>query len=268
MREIRLIASDLDGTLLLNGAQKLEPDTCDLIRRLQEKGVRFMASSGRQYDNLLRLFSPVRDDIVYLCQNGASACADGRILFTEQIDPELAVRIVKDIRGFPHLEAFVSQFDCCYVDDENDAFFHHVRDVVGMRVKQVPDIYPYVRNCSKISIFEEAGLSDIPYWQKRYGEYVTVVTGGAQWLDIMPKGVNKGTALKRILDYLGICAEEVMVFGDNLNDLEIMDMAGCSATVTSGVPEVLAAADTVCETVEDALRKILAGKTCIEDWKR
>ncbi|MCI6794648.1 MAG: HAD hydrolase family protein, partial [Lachnospiraceae bacterium] len=53
MSRIKLIASDLDGTLLLNGAQKLQPQTCGLIRRLkEEKGILFLAASGRQVDNL------------------------------------------------------------------------------------------------------------------------------------------------------------------------------------------------------------------------
>ena len=59
-RKIKLVASDLDGTLLLNGAQSLQPGTCQLIHRLCQKGVIFLAASGRQYANLQRLFAPVR----------------------------------------------------------------------------------------------------------------------------------------------------------------------------------------------------------------
>lgn len=54
---IKLIASDLDGTLLHNGAQKLTPRAIELIHELTQKGVHFVAASGRQYDNERRLFS-------------------------------------------------------------------------------------------------------------------------------------------------------------------------------------------------------------------
>ena len=65
---IKLIASDLDGTLLLNGAQSLREETCRLIHRLYtEKGIRFVSASGRQYDNQRRLFAPVADEIAYIC---------------------------------------------------------------------------------------------------------------------------------------------------------------------------------------------------------
>ena len=56
---IKLIASDLDGTLLHNGAQKLTPRAIELIHELTQKGVHFVAASGRQYPALARLFEPV-----------------------------------------------------------------------------------------------------------------------------------------------------------------------------------------------------------------
>ena len=52
---IKLIASDLDGTLLHNGAQELSPYTIDLVHRITEKGIHFVAASGRQYDNTRQL---------------------------------------------------------------------------------------------------------------------------------------------------------------------------------------------------------------------
>lgn len=56
---IKLIASDLDGTLLKNGAQEPNPRIYDIIKRLKEKGIRFTAASGRQHYNLRLLFEPV-----------------------------------------------------------------------------------------------------------------------------------------------------------------------------------------------------------------
>ena len=56
---IRLIASDLDGTLLQNGAQVLSPEIFKLIPALKKKGIHFIAASGRQYANLRRLFAPL-----------------------------------------------------------------------------------------------------------------------------------------------------------------------------------------------------------------
>lgn len=68
---IKYIASDLDGTLLQNGAQKPDNETLELIRRLTEAGIHFIAASGRQYINMYRMFGPVQDMISYVSENGA-----------------------------------------------------------------------------------------------------------------------------------------------------------------------------------------------------
>ena len=68
---IKLIASDLDGTLLHNGAQELSPYTIDVIRRITQKGIHFIAASGRQSDNERRLFAGIEDEISYIAENGS-----------------------------------------------------------------------------------------------------------------------------------------------------------------------------------------------------
>ena len=80
IRMIKLIASDLDGTLLQNGAQELTPRAVSLVRKLTEKGIYFVAASGRQYANERRLFAPVRDDISYIAENGSVCIHKGKVI--------------------------------------------------------------------------------------------------------------------------------------------------------------------------------------------
>ena len=74
---IRLIATDLDGTLL-------EPDgtlpdgTYETVEKLTRRGVLFTACSGRQYANLRRLFAPVARHMAFICENGALCLYGGR----------------------------------------------------------------------------------------------------------------------------------------------------------------------------------------------
>ena len=86
---IKLIASDLDGTLLHGGEQSLSPRTLNLIRRLTEKGIRFIAASGRQYANERRLFAPIRDEISYIAENGSLCICQGKrsALCPQRADP-------------------------------------------------------------------------------------------------------------------------------------------------------------------------------------
>ena len=94
---IKLIASDLDGTLLQNGAQELTPRALDLIHRLTEKGIHFTAASGRQYANERRLFAPIRDEISYIAENGSLCICQGKVISRGIIPDDLAFRILSRI---------------------------------------------------------------------------------------------------------------------------------------------------------------------------
>ena len=79
---VKLIASDLDGTLLQNGAHDVNPIVFDQIRILKEHGILFAAASGRQYLNLRRLFTPVQNDIAYIMKRPFPKGLSNRILLT------------------------------------------------------------------------------------------------------------------------------------------------------------------------------------------
>ena len=68
---IKLIASDLDGTLLQNDAQALTPRAIDLISKLCDAGIHFVSASGRQYDNQKRVFDPLKNRISFIAENGS-----------------------------------------------------------------------------------------------------------------------------------------------------------------------------------------------------
>lgn len=260
MSKIKLIASDLDGTLLLNGAQSLGPDTCSLIRRLREAGILFFAASGRQYPNLRRLFAPVQEDIGYLCENGCTAYWQGRLLFRERMDRALGQEILTAILQKDGAEALLSGEMTSYLQPKDMAYVRHMREVVRNDVTLVPDLLDTQEEYMKISVCEPAGLQDAAWWQERFGSRCTVVTSGNIWLDMMPKGVNKGTALRRVLDALGIPAEACMAIGDNDNDREMLELCGFPASVRSARPQIRALARYEDDTVEQLFRRILAGE--------
>lgn len=95
---IKLIASDLDGTLLQNEAQELTPRAIDLISQLTQKGIHFVAASGRQYDNERRVFHALKDDISYIAENGSVCIHNGEVISRSTIDPELCSRILNEIK--------------------------------------------------------------------------------------------------------------------------------------------------------------------------
>ena len=63
---IKLIASDIDGTILPEGTDLVNPELYDVIRALKKKGIRFAAASGRQYESMHHVFAPVEEDIYFI----------------------------------------------------------------------------------------------------------------------------------------------------------------------------------------------------------
>ena len=119
---IKLIASDLDGTLLHNGAQELSPKTIELVHEITKKGIHFIAASGRQYDNERRLFAPVKDEISYIAENGSLCVHHGKVISRGTIDDELAYSIMRDIKKNPDYEIVVSREDTCLIENNNPKF--------------------------------------------------------------------------------------------------------------------------------------------------
>ena len=82
---IRLIASDLDATLL-DGQSQLPPDFAETVRALVERGIRFAAASGRPIYTLEEMFAPLRDDIIFVGDNGGAICWKGENLYVSEMD--------------------------------------------------------------------------------------------------------------------------------------------------------------------------------------
>lgn len=260
MSGIKLIACDLDGTLLLNGAQSLQENTCELIQRLHNSGVLFFAASGRQYTNLRRLFLPIADQIGYLCENGCISFYRGTQLHKERMDRDLGQELIRTIMDADATEVLLSGVMVSYLQPKSMRYFYHMRDVVKNDVVLVPDILSTPEEYMKISAYEEGGIRDDSFWQDRFGERCTVVTGGNDWLDMMPLHVNKATALNHILATLDISPQECMAIGDNDNDndKEMLSLVGHPVAMTSAKPSVRALARYETDTVEHLLEELLS----------
>ena len=94
---IKLVASDLDGTLLMKGAQSLPEDIFPLIRQLKDLGILFIAASGRQYANMKKMFAPVADDMAFICENGGLAVYHEKVRYQNYFDQNLVREIAECI---------------------------------------------------------------------------------------------------------------------------------------------------------------------------
>ena len=134
---IKLVASDLDGTLLRNGAQRFQPELFDLIHRLKELGVFFVAASGRQFPIMQRMFAPVKEEIGYVCENGALTYTDGEFLYKDTLSDTLAKEIIQEIWEKEGAEMTMSGVRTYYVRPKTEEFRSLIRDFLKITYKEV-----------------------------------------------------------------------------------------------------------------------------------
>lgn len=258
---IKLIASDLDGTLLQNGAQELTPRAIRLIREITQRGIHFVAASGRQYDNERRIFDEIKDDISYIAENGSLCIHQGEVISRGIIPDGLARRILDEIKKRPGFEIVVSRQDACYIEDNDPEFVDHIVNVMHNTTKIVDDVQNVEGPILKIAIANMTSqdlLEYLKHLQEMFASEIKVVTSGHVWIDFIVPDCNKGTALKQLMDLFQVIPEECIAFGDQYNDVEMLELAGKSYAMENSAPGIAEHADCVTASVEDVLEEILA----------
>lgn len=259
---IRLIASDMDGTLLDEHGE-VPPETYDLILALREKGVHFAASSGRRFDRLCQFFAPVRDKMDFVAANGAQVYVDGELVDREVFSHLGIRRLAKTVGKFESLHMALFDDEKSFLLDDEDKFVREIdKDLPNAeRIWYLPG--PDV-SILKISIFCEDGhVMDYAYALSReLSDEFLFAPSGTHWIDALQRGVNKATGIEQVMAHHGITRDEVMAFGDSMNDYEIIRFVGTGCAMANGRPALKAVANRVIgynydQAVQGEMRKLL-----------
>lgn len=236
---IKLIVSDVDGTLVPDGTPLVPEELFDVILKLRERGIQFAIASGRPWASVEGTFEPVKKKIFYIANNGAYLGCHGRSLFVNPIEPELVRELIQTIRLHPDLNVIVACQDGDYMDSKDDALYRWMVEGYKFNITRVEDLLEVKDPCVKVSVYREQGAesatADI---RAAFQDRMQVTTAGDMWVDFMAKGVNKGQAVKLLQDILEITPEETMAFGDQLNDIEMLKQAYYSFAVANAREEV------------------------------
>ena len=258
-KTIKLIASDLDGTLLLHGQTKCNPKLFPLIEALTEKGVYFMPASGRQYPSLQRLFSPVKDKIMYLCENGALVMHLDQVLMKRQFADDLALHICHAVMEHKDCEVLISGERTSYIIPKDNSFTTYIRDDIGNNISVIDKPEQIEEPIMKVSYYTPADKRDkaTEDFKREFKDSCLIVTSGNRWVDFAPLGTSKGAALKVIGEKLGIRPEEMVAFGDNENDRTMLEFVGHPYLMEECNPTMRDVKAKTCHSVEDSLQEIL-----------
>ncbi len=249
---IKLVASDIDGTLLPEGTDKINPEIFEIIRALKEKGIMFAAASGRQYASMRYVFEPVADDIIFIAENGSNVMCRGQNMSSSFIDRELAEELLKCLRAQENTDIILSTPETLYFETPKPEFRAFLEEGYHNRVEHVEDLLPYCSRTNKLAVYRKNGIDELEeHLQEKFGERLNVAVSGSVWIDFMNFSVDKGQALATIQKLMNIRVEETMAFGDNCNDIGMLRQAGESYAVANAHPQLKEAAKHIAPPQEE-----------------
>ena len=260
---IRLIACDIDGTLIPYGQTALPPELFPLIRRLRDRGILFCPASGRQYHSLRTLFAPVADEVCFLCENGAVVYGVG----TEETAPILSQTPMPREQALALARAIVAREDCrvlisggntSYVCRCDEALRRDLEDRLHNRVREVAEPGEVRETIIKVSAHCPAGTGAVAEaLAEPFSQWFSMAVAGPDWLDFTL--ADKGVGMRGLCGALQIAPAEVLAFGDNWNDESMLAMAGHPVLMETGPAELRARFPRHCASVVEELRKLEGG---------
>lgn len=242
---IKFIAADLDGTLL-NSQSQLPEGFFELVEKMHSLGIAFAAASGRQYYGVERLFEPVRDKMLFIAENGGIAFEKGELAYSLPMPDEDVRKMTREAEKLydKGVRVLLSGEKCAYVSDSDEDFLEKSY-LYCERIESLADLtrFPEDDHIIKIALFD-LNAEELTYpYMRRFGDDYNVILSNTCWVDIVGKNVNKGDAVERLMKRLGAGFDEAMVFGDYMNDLEMMSRCKYSFAMANAHPELKKAAN-------------------------
>jgi len=240
---LKLVAVDMDGTLL-NDAKEMPKKTFEVIDRLHAKGITFAVASGRDHLSLQHLYDEIKDEIVFVAGNGSIIIDKGKVIFADTMDLDGVHEIVEVINNIPNLKITLCGLEAAYMFEENiisDLPLKLVESHFPIRkvIKNLTEL-PADEEIIQVAIFDPSFNSkeNINSKLKHLEDQYHITISGSEWVDIMNIGVNKGVGIKKLQEILNATPKETMVFGDELNDYEMMQQAYYSYAMANAVAKI------------------------------
>jgi len=247
---IRLIAVDMDGTLLDNN-HKINPEFWEIFKKLKAKNIIFTCASGRQYYSLIKTFDSIKDDIYFIAENGGFVASQDKILHINTLERKRTFEFIDIARKIDSVNIVLCGKNSAYVESNDPKFLDEVKpyyeklEIVNS-LEEVEDDFLKIALCD----FKNSEKNSYKIFKKFEDEYKITVSGKL-WLDISNIDTNKGTAMKKLQEILGITYDETLVFGDYLNDIELLESGYHSYAMENAHPKLKEVARNIAKSNEE-----------------
>ena len=277
MRKIKLVALDLDGTLV-NTEKKVPEGNYQVLKQCEKAGIQIVPATGRAVGGIPPMIRELPGANYAITTNGAviADLKNNRIIKNCGLSNEMVLRILNIAKKYhaasdPYVNgrgitepASIDHMDEFGLNPAMQQLVRDARDVV-------PNVMEYMKttgaNAEKINIFM-ADLDEKEILRKELMAIPELSISSSMYnnLEVNAKGADKGSALLWLADYLEIAREETMSFGDGENDIPMIKAAGLGVAMGNALDTVKAAADTVTLTNDEngvaaAIRKYIFGSS-------
>lgn len=260
----KVLVLDIDGTLT-NSRKEISPATKAGIINIMERGHKVILASGRPTPGMQRYEKELELEKYggYLLSfNGARIveCRTGEIVYQRTLPLAL----------LPSFYGFAKRNGCglvTYLGEEvisafaPDQYVELEARINGMPIRQVDKFLDFVdfdiNKCLMTAEPEKAAVLETELREK-YGAVASIYRSEPFFIEIMPKNVDKGSSLDKMLETIGMTKEDAICCGDGFNDVSMIQYAGVGVAMGNAQPAVKEAADYITKTNdEDGLVQVI-----------
>ena len=260
----KLIVMDMDGTLT-NSKKEISEETRTALIEAQKLGASIVLASGRPTPGLYReakILEMDRFKGYLLSYNGAHVCdyPNQQVIYNKTIDKKYILPIINNAKAL-NLGIMVNKGEYVVVDDSHTYQLEYEAHATNMKTMVVDDLRTFVDfepNKFLISAPPEYLKMQFADFNLPFGDRLSIYTSAPFYIEVVSNGIDKGKALAGIAERLGIQREEIIAFGDEMNDLTMLQYAGHGVAMGNAVkPIKLIANEITASNDEDGIAKSL-----------
>ncbi|MBC7000638.1 HAD family hydrolase [Cytophaga sp. FL35] len=262
LSSIKMVVTDMDGTLL-NSNHEVSKEFFRLFEQLKERGIIFVAASGRQYHSIIDKLYPIKDDIIVIAENGGFAKQKDEVLVSTPLSQDSKQEVLKILESVENIHPVLCGSQKAYIRNDSTEFEDKLKEYYT-EYELLENLSDFNGEILKIAIYHHVSSEKYiyPFVSHLEGK-LKVKVSGENWVDVSSPNAHKGFALKKVQEMNDVKPHETMVFGDYNNDLEMLALADFSFAMENAHPNVLQAANYKTANndnlgVERILQKLLA----------
>lgn len=236
--DIKIIATDMDGTLLDPQGQLDLPRLEKILDQLDQRGIRFVIATGNEIHRMRQLLGHLAERVVLVVANGARIFENNELLQAQTWDEDMVDKALAHFKGRECQDQFVVTAMNGGFVKEGTVFTELDKFMTPEMIKKLyqrmnfvdefdSNLFGGVLKMSMV-VGEERSDSVLQEINDLFDGHVRAVSSGYGCIDILQDGIHKAWGLVELLKRWNLKPEQIMAFGDSENDIEMLELAGIS----------------------------------------